>query len=93
MATAKEIVAFATTLRPIMIRKPAAISPLLGHCLYEAILNAAWRVYEGERGDTVESYHKLREVLGVLSGRWAIGGVYLHCVDKYKELMYHTPLL
>lgn len=92
-STAKDVIAFATALRRSMISNPAAMSPLISNCLYEATLNCAWRVHEGERGDVIEVYHALRDTLGILSERWAVGGEYLACIEKYKELMYRSPLL
>jgi hypothetical protein len=88
-----DIVAFAAQIRPSMDRKPAAISALLGNCFYIGTLNCAWKVYEGERGETVESYYKLREALSCLNGRWAVGGEYLECIDKAKKILYPSSLL
>lgn len=91
--TRKNIAEFAAVLKQNMMTNPAAISPLIGNALYEATLNCAWRVHEGERGSVVRTYLALREVLGIFSGRWAVGGEYLGCIEKYKELLYRSPLL
>lgn len=91
--SSNDIVNFAAQLRPTMTERPAAISALLGNCLYLGTFNCAWKIYEGERGITIESYHKLRETLGVLNGRWAVGGEYLECMDKAKKILYPIPLL
>lgn len=93
MTSSNDIVTFAGQLRPIMAQRPAAISALFGNCLYLGTVNCAWRVYEGERGATVESYHNLREILRTFNGRWAVGGEYLDCIEKAKGTLYPSPLL
>ncbi|MBA7495506.1 hypothetical protein ES702_06093 [subsurface metagenome] len=93
MVSSNDIVAFAADLRSSMTQRPAAIPILVGNCLYLGAANCAWRVYEGERGDMVESYQNLREVLGILDGRWAVGGEYLKCIEKAKETLYPSLLL
>lgn len=91
--TARNVFEFVTILTPIIKGSLTAVSPLIGNCLYEATLNCAWRVHEGERGSVVDAYCKLREVLQLLNQRWTVGGEYLRCIEKYKELMYRSPLL
>jgi len=90
---ADEIADFALQLRPSMNLRPAAISPLIGHCLYMATITFAWRVYEGEEPVPIDAYRLLRSGLSALNGRWAVGGEYLQSVDTAKELLYHSPLL
>lgn len=88
-----DIAKFALALRPSMTTRHGAVSPLIGHALYMACITFAWRVYEGGEPDRVESYRLLRDALSHLNGRWAVGGEYLQCIDKSKELLYNTPLL
>lgn len=84
---------FVLQLRPSMNLRPAAISPLISNCLYMATVTFAWRVYEGEKPETLDAYKLLRDALNALSGRWAVGSEYLESVDKAKELLYDSPLL
>lgn len=91
--TAKSVLELVVRLKPSMMSNSAAISPLVANCLYEATLNCAWRVHEGERGDVIEVYRQLREALEILNRRWSVGGEYLKCIESYKELLYRSPLL
>lgn len=88
-----DIVSFATQMKISMSQRPASISALIGNCLYLGTFNCAWKIYEGERGTMIESYHSLREALSILNGRWAVGGEYLQCMDKAKKILYPSPLL
>lgn len=93
VTVSEDIARFAFQLKPSMSLRPAAISPLIGNCLYMGTITFAWRVYEGERSEALESYNVLRESLSSLNWRWAVGGQYLDTVDKAKEIMYNSSLL
>ena len=91
-AVSDDIVRFVQKLRPSMTTRHAAISPLVGYCLYMATITFAWRVYEGEE-NKLEAYNVIGDTLRLMSGRWAVGSEYLQSVDRGRELLYNTPLL
>lgn len=88
-----DILKFANVLRPSMVSNAAAVSPLIGHCLYMATITFCWRAFEAERDEALESYRTARHALSSLNGRWAAGSEYISAIDKARDLLYNSPRL
>lgn len=87
------IARFTTRLRSSMTVNHGSMSPLIGHSLYMATVTFAWRVYEGENRECLDSFKTCKEALSTMNGRWAIGGEYIDLVDRTKDLLYPDPKL
>ncbi|KIW19214.1 hypothetical protein PV08_03508 [Exophiala spinifera] len=94
-AVAADVLRFSRgALQASMRDHPAAISPLVGDCLYIAAATYAWLAYETGSRDAADAYHQLRNVLGIMATRWAVAGQYLATLEKARETLYpETPLL
>lgn len=91
---ANDALQFSYLLRRSMTQNPSSISPLIGDCLYMAAATYAWIVHETGSREAAESYHSLKNVLEIMSCRWAVGAQYLAILKKAQETLYpQTPLL
>ncbi|KAI1608415.1 hypothetical protein EDD36DRAFT_98280 [Exophiala viscosa] len=88
------ILQFSQLLHVEMTNNPAAISPLIGDCIYMAAATYGWLVHETGSRESADAYHALRRVLETMNNRWALGGQYLAVLQRSKETLYpDTPLL
>lgn len=92
-ATAAEILRFSQLLDVTMKSNHAAISPLVGDCLYMGAATYAWLAHETGAREMGEAYHAIRKVLETLASRWAVGHQYLAILTKSRETTYAETLV
>lgn len=88
-----DVLEFSHLLQMAMTSNLAAISPLVGDCIYSAAATYAWLVHESGSREMADAYHTLRNVLEKMASRWAVGWEYLAILEKSKESLYADTLL
>ncbi len=83
-----DVLSFSKLFQSAMTSNPAAISPLIGDCIYSAAATYAWMVHESGSRETAEAYQTLTKVLETMASRWAVAREYLSILNKSKETLY-----
>ncbi|OAP56188.1 hypothetical protein AYL99_09367 [Fonsecaea erecta] len=92
-SVAADVLRFSQLWHVDMTSNPAAVSPLLGDCLYFAATIYAWLANETGQQEMGDAYHILRKVLETMGSRWAVAQQYLILLDMSKEHLYADSLL
>ncbi|EXJ68347.1 uncharacterized protein A1O5_08139 [Cladophialophora psammophila CBS 110553] len=87
-SVAADVFRFSQLLHVGMTSNPAAVSPLVGDCIYFGASIYAWLAHETGLREMGDAYHILRKVLETMASRWAVGQQYLTLLDISKESLY-----